>query len=211
MKTLIIIDLQNDFLPGGQLEVPGSEPIIAIINKLQHKFDLVIATQDWHPLNHMSFSINHPGRKAFDKIIIHNMEQILWPPHCVQESLGAAFPVELETHRIETIFRKGTNPLIDSYSAFYDNQHLKATGLVGYLREKNIKDLYFCGLAADVCVYYSIQDALKEGFRCHLIEDATYPLDKTKYQTLRGKLKERGVKFLNSWDLDQRPARRPAA
>ncbi|MGE3608358.1 MAG: bifunctional nicotinamidase/pyrazinamidase [Bacteriovoracaceae bacterium] len=198
MKTLIIIDVQNDFLPGGQLAVPHSEGIVNIINRIQSKFDLILATQDWHPLNHQSFASNHSEKKVFDKIMLHGLEQILWPNHCVQNTEGANFPKELQTSRIEAIFRKGTDPEIDSYSAFYDNGHRKSTGLSGYLKEKKFTELYFCGLAADVCVYSTITDAVAEGFECYLIEDATAPLDLHHYQELKQKMERMNVRIINS-------------
>nr|WP_242604314.1 isochorismatase family protein [Legionella brunensis] len=129
MKTLIILDVQNDFLPGGSLAVPNSEVIIPIINELQPHFDLVIATQDWHPPNHKSFASNHSGRSSFEKIFLNEVEQTLWPDHCVQGSHGAEFHPQLATQAIEAIFRKGTTADIDSYSGFYDNGHDKSTGL----------------------------------------------------------------------------------
>lgn len=177
MKTLIIVDVQNDFLPGGSLEVPNSGHIVSVINRLQPFFDLVVATQDWHPSNHVSF---------ID----------LWPPHCIQGSSGADFPKELSTKKVEAIFRKGTDPKIDSYSGFYDNHHKKSTGLAGYLREKGARDLYFCGLAADICVTSTIKDAIEEGFHCHLILDATQPLDVMKFEEIKKKLKSAGVNLL---------------
>lgn len=181
MKTLIIVDVQNDFMKGGSLEVPHAETIIPVINTLQPQFDLVIATQDWHPKNHKSFFSNHTGKKPFDKIILDGVEQTLWPDHCVQGSKGAEFYSELETTCFQAIFRKGVNSEIDSCSAFYD-AYQKSTGLSGYLKERKVTDIYFCGLCADICIYLSIKDALQEGFRCFLIEKATFPLDKKKFQ-----------------------------
>lgn len=201
MKALIITDIQNDFLPGGALEVPDSGGIISVINDLQSKFELVVATQDWHPSNHISFASNNPGKKTYDKIRVDGIEQILWPDHCVQNSVGANFHPALNTSRVEAIFRKGTNPRIDSYSTFFDNEHLKSTGLAGYFREKETRDLYFCGLAADFCVYYSIIDAITEGFNCYLITDATYPIDKSEYEFKKRKLIEFHVKLVTSTDL----------
>lgn len=201
MKTLIIVDVQNDFIPGGSLSVVGGDEIVPVINDLQEKFDLVVATQDWHPQNHMSFASNHKGREPFEKMEIGGMEQILWPDHCVQNSEGAKFHPGLETKPIEAIIRKGMDPEIDSYSGFYDNGHKKSTGLAGYLREKGAKDLYFCGLAADVCVYFSIKDALKEGFSATLIEDATRALDDNKFEEIKKELQGKGMKTLDSKSL----------
>ncbi len=201
MTTLVLIDVQNDFMPGGALAVPGGDEIIPILNKLQHKFDMVIATQDWHPAEHSSFAVNHPGKNEFEVINWRGQEQVLWPVHCVQKTEGALFHKDLETSRIEAIFRKGINPEIDSYSGFYDNAKLKSTGLAGYLRDKGTKDLYFGGLAADYCVYFSILDALNEGFNATLIEDATRAIDPVGYEKARQTILARGGKIVESKDL----------
>ena len=196
MKTLIIIDVQNDFMPGGSLAVPQSELIIPIINQLLPKFDLIVATQDWHPQNHQNFASNHTGGKPFEKIRVHGREQTLWPDHCVQGTLGAEFYPQLDTRPIEAIFRKGTDPKIDSYSCFYDNEHKKNTGLAGYLHAKGAKDLYFCGLCADICVFFSIKDAIKEGFQTFLIENATKALNKEQFKKIKVALLDSGVKMM---------------
>lgn len=198
MKTLIIVDLQNDFLPGGALAVPEGDVIIPIINKIESQFDLVVATQDWHVKNHVSFASRHPHKKLYDHILVHGMDQILWPDHCVQGSFGAELSSKLDSQPIEAIFRKGTDSEIDSYSSFYDNNHLKSTGLEGYLREKGATNLYFCGLAADFCVYFSIKDALAEGFNCWIIEDATRAIDVKGYLTKKDELLALGVKVITS-------------
>ncbi|MBK5192565.1 MAG: bifunctional nicotinamidase/pyrazinamidase [Flavobacteriaceae bacterium] len=203
MKTLVIIDMQNDFIPGGSLAVPEGDQIVTLINKLQEEFDLVIATQDWHPRDHSSFAANHPGKKEFEKIELHGQEQVLWPVHCVQNSDGARFHPELNTARIETIFRKGTSKEIDSYSGFYDNAHIKSTGLAGYLKEKGAGELYFCGLAAEYCVYFSVMDALKAGFSATLIEDATRPLDVENFQRAKENILKAGGKIIKSRELSQ--------
>ncbi|WP_306456245.1 bifunctional nicotinamidase/pyrazinamidase [Winogradskyella undariae] len=173
MKTLLIIDVQNDFMPNGSLPVPNGHQIVPIINKIQPKFNLIIGTQDWHPSNHVSFASNHKGKSNFDEIEIHGKPQTLWPDHCVQGTKGAEFHPDLNTESFEAIFRKGTNKNIDSYSAFYDNRHLKSTGLANYLKAKGTTELFLCGLASDICVYFSIYDAFKEGFNCTFIEDAS--------------------------------------
>lgn len=198
MKTLIIIDAQNDFMPGGALAVPDGDSIVPIINRIQHKFDLIVAAQDWHPKDHVSFASNHPGKKAFDEIEVYDNPQTLWPDHCVQDSFGAFFHPDLNTQKWEAVFRKGTNRKIDSYSAFYDNGKLKSTGLAGYLKEKGASHLYFCGLAADICVYFSIYDAFKEGFACFLIEDASKPLNVQDFETIKGKLAYLGIQIIAS-------------
>ena len=201
MKTLIIIDLQNDFIPGGTLAVPEGDQIVPVINDLQKKFDLIIATQDWHPENHSSFAKNHPEKSEFEKITINGLEQVLWPVHCLQETEGANFYPYLKTSKIEAIFRKGTDPGIDSYSGFYDNAHLKSTGLAGYLKEKGAKDLWFCGLAAEYCVYFSIIDALAEGFKATLIEDATRALNSTDFEKAKQDILGKGGKIVSSKEI----------
>lgn len=198
MRALVIIDVQNDFIPGGALAVPEGYKIVELINKLQHKFDLVIATQDWHPEDHSSFAVNHSGKKEFERIPWKGREQVLWPVHCLQNSWGAKFHPDLRTAKIEAIFRKGTNPEMDSYSAFYDNGHLNTTGLAGYLKEKGVDELYFCGLAAEICVYFSVMDALEEGFDATIIEDATRALDPTDFENAKKNILEKGGKITTS-------------
>jgi len=201
MKTLIIVDAQNDFMPGGALEIPEGDRIVPVINKIIPKFELVVATQDWHPAEHKSFAVNHPNRKEFEIIDLHGVEQKLWPPHCVQGTPGADFHKELKLNPVEAIFRSAMDIEVDSYSVFYDNAHLKSTGLAGFLREKGADDLYFCGLAADICVYYTIKDALKEGFKATLIEDATAPLIQEDYEKARKDILARGGKIITSKEL----------
>lgn len=198
MKTLLIIDVQNDFMPGGALAVPEGDKIVPIINRIQPQFDLVIAAQDWHPKDHVSFASNHPGKAAFDEIQLQGKAQTLWPDHCVQGSKGAEFHADLESKQWEAIFRKGTNKTIDSYSAFYDNGHLKSTGLAGYLKEKGTSQLFLCGLAADICVYFSTYDAFKEGFACFFIEDASQPLDTEAYKKIKQEMAYLGIQIINS-------------
>lgn len=201
MKTLVIVDVQNDFMPGGRLAVPEADKIIPVINKLQNHFDLIIATQDWHPQNHTSFASNHPGKQPFEKLIMDGLEETLWPDHCVQGSAGAELTSGMQTNKIAVIFRKGMNPEVDSYSGFYDNHRKISTGLSGYLKEKGISNVYFCGLAADICVYFTIKDALKEGFSARLIENASQPLDTMNYKKIKEELASRGVRILNSQDI----------
>lgn len=201
MKTLVIVDVQNDFMPGGSLPVSGADRIISVINQLQDHFDLIIATQDWHPQNHTSFASNHTGKNPFDKAFINGMEETLWPDHCVQGTPGAEFTSGMETNKIAVIFRKGMNPEVDSYSGFYDNHRKVSTGLSGYLKEKGVSKVYFCGLAADICVYFTIKDAVKEGFTARLIEDASHPLNASEYEILKKELVVKGVKIVNSKDI----------
>ena len=198
MKTLLIIDVQNDFMPGGSLPVPDGDQIVSVINAMQPKFDLVVATQDWHPKDHVSFAVNHEGKSEFDAIEIHGKPQILWPSHCVQGTWGAEFHSDLYTEKCEAIFRKGTNKKIDSYSAFYDNQHSSSTGLAGYLKEKGTSQLFLCGLAADICVYFSTYDAFKEGFACFFIEDASKELDPVKFREIKKEMIHLGIQIISS-------------
>jgi nicotinamidase/pyrazinamidase len=177
MHALILVDIQNDFMPGGPLAVPGGDEIIPLVNELQNSFSLVVATQDWHPQDHKSFASNHPGKKTFESITLHGLEQVLWPDHCIQGSIGAQIHSAILINKVEGIFRKGMDPEIDSYSGFYDNGYKKSTGLAGYLRERKIKKVYVCGLAADYCVYYTAKDSLKENFETYFIEDATRAID----------------------------------
>lgn len=201
MKTLIIVDAQNDFMPGGALEVHEGDRIVPVINKIIPKFELVVATQDWHPAEHKSFAINHPNRKEYEVIDLNGVEQKLWPPHCIQGTQGADFHPKLQLNSVEAIFRSAMDVEVDSYSGFYDNAHLKSTGLAGFLREKGADDLYFCGLAADICVYYTIKDALKEGFKATLIEDATAPLIQEDYEKTRKDILARGGRIITSEEL----------
>ncbi|MDX1542579.1 MAG: bifunctional nicotinamidase/pyrazinamidase [Christiangramia sp.] len=202
MRTLLIIDAQNDFMPGGALAVPEGDEIVPLINELQPKFELVIATQDWHPAVHASFASSHDEGKEFEVIKLGGLDQVLWPDHCVQNTKGADFHPGLETSRIEAIFRKGTDPKIDSYSGFYDNAHLKSTGLTGYLKEKGATELYFVGLAADYCVYFSIKDALEEGFDCSLIEDGTRALKAENFERAKIDILRKGGRVIRSVELE---------
>lgn len=201
MKVLLVIDAQNDFMPGGALEVPEGDKIVPVINAIQGEFDLVVAAQDWHSQDHVSFASNHKKKAVFDKIQVHGKVQTLWPDHCVQGTQGAQFHADLQTDKWEAVFRKGTDKEIDSYSAFYDNGHLKSTGLAGYLKEKGAKELYMCGLAADICVYYSLLDAVKEGFTCYFVEDASKPLDLEGFIKLKRILVKRGVTIISSDEI----------
>jgi nicotinamidase/pyrazinamidase len=173
MRALILVDIQNDFAPGGSLAVPEGDTIIPICNRLAKAFDRVVATQDWHPPNHGSFAATHPGHKIGDVIDLNGLPQILWPVHCVQYTPGAAFVPGLEIGRVDRIFQKGTDPAIDSYSGFFDNGHRKATGLGDYLKLKGVNDVYVAGLATDYCVKFTALDSRMLGFNTFLIEDAS--------------------------------------
>jgi nicotinamidase/pyrazinamidase len=171
-KALLMVDLQNDFCSGGHLAVPGGEEVIPLANRLQPFFQHVIATKDWHPEDHTSFAVNHPGRSVGEEIMLGDVLQVLWPAHCVQDTQGAEFHAGLDTKRVEKIFHKGTNKFIDSYSAFFDNAHLASTGLGDYLKNEKITDIYIIGRATDYCVKFSALDAAKLGFHVYIIEDA---------------------------------------
>ena len=173
MKALILIDIQNDFLPGGALGVPDGDHIIPVINNIQHKFNCIIATRDWHPANHGSFASNHVNKQPGEVIQLNGLTQILWPDHCIQGSPGAELSPLINQSLLSNVILKGTDPDIDSYSAFYDNGHLKETGLQTYLKRNGITSLYVAGLATDYCVYYTVKDALKLGYATTLITDAT--------------------------------------
>jgi len=171
-KALIMVDLQNDFCKGGNLAVPGGEEVVPIANRLQLHFDLVIATKDWHPSDHKSFATQHEAKQIGDVIHLGGIQQVLWPDHCVQNSLGADFHPGLETKRITKVFYKGIDKNIDSYSAFYDNAHLRSTGLGEYLRDHRVEEVYLLGLATDYCVKFSTLDAVQLQFKVFVITDA---------------------------------------
>lgn len=170
MRALILVDIQNDFLPGGSLAVADGDAVVSVANAVKHGFDLVIATQDWHPPDHGSFASNNPGTKPGDVGELAGLPQVFWPDHCVQGSPGAQFHAELDLHGV-TIFRKGTDPTIDSYSGFFDNGHRKATGLGDFLNRQGVTDIFVLGLATDYCVKFTVLDAVELGFRVTLIED----------------------------------------
>ena len=201
MRALLLIDIQNDFLPGGQLAVPAGDEIIPLENALQPQFDLVAATQDWHPAGHQSFASSHAGRSQFEQIDLHGLPQVLWPDHCTQASDGAELAPALRTGRIEAIFRKGMNPDTDSYSAFFDNGHRKSTGLADYLRGRGVTEVFVAGLAADYCVYYSALDALAAGFTTTVITDATRAISAEGWAAAQADLRQRGAQLLNSTDV----------
>ena len=164
MKSLLLIDIQNDFLPGGALAVPGGHKVVPIANSLMSDFELVVATQDWHPPEHGSFAANHPGHNEFEEIDLDGLPQTLWPVHCVQNTGGALFAPGLNTARIDRVFPKGTNPSIDSYSGFYDNGHRASTGMSEWLKGQGVTAVTVMGLATDYCVKFTVLDVLADGF-----------------------------------------------
>ena len=171
MKALLLVDIQNDFLPGGALPVPTGDEIVRIANQLLDHFPLVIATQDWHPADHGSFAANHPGKDIGEVIELNGLSQILWPVHCVRGSGGAQFAPELQQERIDHVVTKGTNREIDSYSGFFDNGHRQETELNRLLVDADVSELYVMGLATDYCVKFTALDAVQLGFQTHLIAD----------------------------------------
>jgi len=175
--VLLVIDVQNDFCPGGALEVPRGDEVVPIVNRLARRFSNVVLTQDWHPPDHLSFASAHPGRRPFEMVMAAYGPQVLWPDHCVQGSMGADFHKVLSIPHAGLVLRKGTRRTIDSYSAFYENDRRTPTGLVGYLRERNIAQVFVAGLAFDFCVRYSAEDAVHAGFNAVVIEDACRGID----------------------------------
>jgi nicotinamidase/pyrazinamidase len=172
MKALLIVDLQNDFVAGGALAVPGGEEIVPVVNALQKHFELILATQDWHPEDHGSHANNHPNARPGDTIELAGRSQILWPAHCVQDTPGADFVPGLDRSRWDAVFQKGVVRHVDSYSGFFDSGKEHDTGLAKYLGERGVTDVYLVGLATDYCVKYTALDAAALGFRTHLIADA---------------------------------------
>lgn len=178
--ALILVDIQNDFIPGGALAVPDGDAVVPLANRMMDQFDLVIATQDWHPQDHGSFASQHPGRQPGDFITLNGLEQILWPDHCVQGTHGAQFVPGLNADGFSHIVQKGTDRQIDSYSGFFDNAHLKATGLQDYLIEQQVKAIVLMGLATDYCVKFTALDARQLGFSVTLIKEGVRGVELNK-------------------------------
>jgi nicotinamidase/pyrazinamidase len=174
---LLVIDVQNDFCPGGALAVGEGDAVVPVINRLAERFDHVVLTQDWHPAGHSSFASSHPGSSPFETVAMPYGPQTLWPDHCVQGTAGADFHAELKTDRAQLIIRKGFRGAIDSYSAFYENDRRTPTGLAGYLRERGLQRVFLAGLATDYCVHYSAVDARREGFEVIVIENGCRAID----------------------------------
>ena len=175
--ALVMIDIQNDFCPGGALAVADGDAIVALVNAIQQRFAIRVLTQDWHPADHTSFAANHPGAEPFSTTEMDYGAQVLWPVHCVQGSAGAAFHPGLATDGADLVIRKGFRAGIDSYSAFFENDHVTPTGLAGYLRERGVSELVMVGLATDYCVRYSALDAAGLGFGVTVLEDACRAID----------------------------------
>ena len=170
--VLLVVDVQNDFCPGGNLAVPHGDEVVPVVNQLAARFAHVILTQDWHPRGHLSFASSHQDKQPFDTIEVAYGEQVLWPDHCVQGTPGAEFRKDLDVPHAELVLRKGYHRAIDSYSAFYENDKKTHTGLAGYLRERGLNRVFVAGLAFDFCVRFSCEDACREGFEAIVVEDA---------------------------------------
>lgn len=177
MRALLLVDIQNDFVPGGALAVPNGDHVVPVANRLIRKFELVVATKDWHPADHGSFASQHPGHKVGDTIDLNGLQQTLWPDHCIQNTAGADFVEGLDTDAIARVFFKGTDSDTDSYSGFFDNGCRKATGLGDFLRERDVTELFAVGLATDYCVKFTVLDALDLGFQVRLVEDGCRGVD----------------------------------
>ncbi len=203
MKALILVDIQNDFLPGGALAVPDGDKVVPVANKLQRLFPLVVATQDWHSANHGSFAANHPGKKMFEQIDLNGLPQTLWPVHCVQNTAGAELAAALNRERITKIFPKGTEAGIDSYSGLFDNGRRKSTGLGEWLKARGVTEVFVCGLATDYCVKFTALDAAQMGFKTHVIEDASrgVNLQPDDVRDAIAEMKRVGVTVVQSSDI----------
>ena len=170
-RALVLVDIQNDFIPGGALAVAEGHEVVPVANRVAKEFEIVIATQDWHPEDHGSFASQHQGKNPGETIELNGIPQVLWPDHCVQESRGAEFHPDHDTSLFTKVFRKGTDPAIDSYSGFFDNGHLRSTGMGEWLREEGVTDIWVMGLATDYCVKFTSLDGVKLEFNVRLIED----------------------------------------
>ncbi len=202
-SALIIVDMQYDFIPGGALAARGGDEIVPLINRLQTSFDLVVATQDWHPPGHSSFASAHPGREVGEFIELNGLDQELWPDHAVQGTRGAELAPGLDISHIARVFRKGTNPAVDSYSGFFDNGQAGDTGLHGYLQSQGVTDVYVVGLALDYCVKYTALDAQRLGYRTMVIMDATRAvnLQPGDGEAAEREIESRGIRVIESMNL----------
>lgn len=204
MRALIVVDVQNDFVTGGALAVPGGEAVVPVINRLMPRFEVVVATQDWHPADHGSFASQHPGRRVGEVIQLNGLDQILWPDHCVAGTRGADFVPGLNTMLIQRTFRKGTDRDIDSYSGFFDNGRRKATGLGDDLKQRGVTDVYVVGLATDYCVKFTALDARSLGFTTHVVADATRAVNLKcgDADAAIAELRAAGVRIVSSDELE---------
>ena len=203
MKALLIVDVQNDFLPGGALAVPEGHRIIPVVNALMPGCDLVVATQDWHPAGHGSFAANHPGQEPGEVITLDGLDQILWPVHCVAGTVGAEFAPGLDTGRIDHVVHKGADPSVDSYSGFHDNGRRHDTGLARFLRQQGVAEVLVAGLATDYCVKFTTLDSIREGFRTTLVADACRGVDLAPGDVDRAvaEMRAAGVTIATDWEI----------
>ncbi|MBL8968322.1 MAG: bifunctional nicotinamidase/pyrazinamidase [Spirochaetaceae bacterium] len=203
-SALLIVDVQNDFCPGGALGVPDGDAVVGPINRISRRFRFVAATQDWHPADHVSFAASWPGRRPQDRVESNGVEQILWPEHCVQGSAGAAFHPGLALEPVGLILRKGFHRALDSYSALFENDRRTPTGLDGWLRSLGVERLFLTGLATDYCVRYTALDAIKLGYRVAIVEDAVRGVDLPRGQvaSVLGELRGLGVEFRRAAELE---------
>ena len=199
MNALLIVDLQNDFVPGGALPAPHGDHLAPIINKVMDSFPLILAIKDWHPINHVSFAVNHSGKKIGDVIKVEGLDQILWPVHCVQNTPGSEFVPDLRKDRIEKVFYKGNDPDVDDYSGFFDNAKKRDTGLEKYLRDQGIGEITIVGIATDYCVLYSALDGLGIGFEVSILREACCAINLHPGDGERAleKMKNKGAKILS--------------
>ena len=204
-NVLIVVDVQNDFCPGGALAVTEGDLVVPIINRIMGSFHRVVATQDWHPREHVSFASNHPGKKPFEQIRIGDLSQTLWPDHCVPGTKGADFHEGLHADRFDLVVRKGSNPAVDSYSAFLENDKKTRTGLDGYLKSIKAERLFLAGLATDYCVFFSAMDAVSFGFKTVVIIDACRGIDvpDNNIEISLQTMKKKGINIITSGDLQQ--------
>lgn len=205
MRALILVDIQNDFLPGGALAVPRGDEVVGVANRLQECFDRVIATKDYHPGGHGSFASSHPGHEVGDVLELRGLDQILWPDHCVQGTAGAEFAPGLQTSRLEKTFFKGVDPEIDSYSAFFDNASLRSTGLEVYLCDEGIEEIFVLGLATDYCVKATALDGVRLGFQVHVVDDGCRAVDLKPGDGQRAleEMRAAGVRVLGSREVER--------